>query len=137
VDADAQHDAPLGAGRGVPLDERLLDLDGRAHGLERARELDEEPVADRLHLGPAVPDEDRPDETPVLLEQLEREGLVPLGEGGVADHVGEHDGGEPALLGLAVRHARASRAWSGAPGTAWHARRQPAPRSLAAPGSPA
>src|SRR5262249_32601229 len=88
----------------VVLEQHPLDLDRAARPFEGARELYEEPVTDGLDLAPAVPREDRTEESPMHLEQLEREPLVALRERREADHVREHDRGQPPLPGLVSRH---------------------------------
>jgi len=45
----------------------------------------------------------------MLFEQFQRELLVPLRVRGVAHHVGEHDGGEFAVLGSGIRHKELGR----------------------------
>ena len=42
----------------------------------------------------------------MLLQQLERELIITLGQRAVADHVGKHDRGEFALLDVVGGHAR-------------------------------
>jgi hypothetical protein len=86
---DAHLDPPL-ARRGIAFSEHALNLDCAAGALERAGELDEEAVADRLDLPAAVFREDAVEERVMLVEQLQREGFILLRERAVADHVGEH-----------------------------------------------
>ena len=45
MDADAELDAALGRKAGVALDHAVLHLDGAAHGVDNASELDEDAVA--------------------------------------------------------------------------------------------
>ena len=45
MDADAELDAALGRQAGVALDHAVLHLDGAAHGVDHAAELDEDAVA--------------------------------------------------------------------------------------------
>src|SRR6266550_6918041 len=90
VDADPQEDLPVGSGRGVPLLQALLDLHGALRSLDGARELDEEAVAHRLDLGPDALPDGGADDLPLLVEELDREGLVLLGDLGVSDDVSEH-----------------------------------------------
>ena len=49
MDADAELDATLGRKAGVALDHAVLHLDGAAHGIHHAAELDEAAVAGALH----------------------------------------------------------------------------------------
>ena len=41
MNADAELDAPFGRHAGVALDQAVLDLDGAAHGVDHAAELDQ------------------------------------------------------------------------------------------------
>jgi hypothetical protein len=54
VDADAEFDAALGGQAGVALDHAILHLDGAAHGVDHAAELNKCSVAGALHHAPAV-----------------------------------------------------------------------------------
>ena len=54
MDADAKFDAAIGRHAGVAFDHRVLNLDGAAHGVDNAAELDERPVAGALHDAPVV-----------------------------------------------------------------------------------
>jgi hypothetical protein len=71
--------------------------------LQRARELHEEPVADGVDLAPAMLEKNGPELALMLGQQIERQRLVALRQGAVADHVGEHDGCELAF-GAFRRH---------------------------------
>jgi hypothetical protein len=42
----------------------------------------------------------------VFPQQLQRERLIALSERAVSHHVGEHDGGQPAMFGASRRHLR-------------------------------
>ena len=52
MDADAEFDAALGGQAGVALDHAVLHLDGAAHGVDHAAELDEAPSPVRLTTRP-------------------------------------------------------------------------------------
>ena len=97
MEADAHLDAPVGCFGGVALHQCRLNLDGAAHRLQGAGELHQETVASALDLAPAVLDEEPPQLALMLGQQSERQRFVPLRQGAVADHVGEHDGREPAF----------------------------------------
>ena len=58
MNADAEFDPALGRQAGVALDEALLHLDGAAHGVDDAAELDDAAVARALD-HPAAIDGDR------------------------------------------------------------------------------
>ena len=60
MQADADLNAPLRCGRGVVLDQRLLNLEGAPCRFECASELDQEAVANALDLAPAVFAKDGP-----------------------------------------------------------------------------
>lgn len=49
IDPDAEHDASLRARIAVALDHAALPLDGAAHGIDDAGELDQQPVPGGLH----------------------------------------------------------------------------------------
>jgi hypothetical protein len=106
MEADAHLDAPLGRRGRVALYDRLLNLKGAAHRLQRAGEHHQETVADLFDFAPAVLRKDRPQQLLLLVEQRQRQRLVALRQRAVAHHVGEHDGSELAVL-LLVRHASA------------------------------
>ena len=54
MNADAELDAPLRRKTGVALDEPVLHLDGAAHGVDDAAELDEAAVAGALDDAPMM-----------------------------------------------------------------------------------
>ena len=54
MDADAKLDAALGRNAGVPLDHAVLHLDGAAHGVDHAAELDDGAVAGALDHSPVM-----------------------------------------------------------------------------------
>jgi hypothetical protein len=49
MDADAELDAALGRQASVPLDHAALHLDGAAHGVDNASELNEDAVSGPLN----------------------------------------------------------------------------------------
>ena len=54
MNADAELDAPVGGQADVALDHRVLHLDGAAHGIDHAAELDQRPVAGALEHAPVM-----------------------------------------------------------------------------------
>src|SRR5271156_5656333 len=52
MNADAKLDAPIGRHPGVALDHRALHLDGAAHGVDHAAELDQRSIAGALDTRP-------------------------------------------------------------------------------------
>ena len=89
VDADAEHDAPVGGHAGVALDHGVLHFDRAAHRVDHAAELDDRAVAGALD-HPAVMDGDgRVDEVAAQRSQpRKRSVLVGAGEAAEADDVG-------------------------------------------------
>ena len=98
IDPDAEAD-PLGVRPlGLALCRPLLQQDGAAHGVDDARELDERAVAHQLDRTPPVLGDQRLHEFAAqCLQTGKRAVLVALDERRKADHVGRHDGGDPAL----------------------------------------
>ena len=54
MDADAELDAALGRKASVAFDHAVLHLDGAAHSVHHAAELDESAVAGALHDAPVM-----------------------------------------------------------------------------------
>src|SRR3989338_1483862 len=71
-----------------------LDLDCATAGVEGAREFYEESISNGLDLRTFVRSEKRTEQRAMLFKKRQRSLLILLSEGAVADHVGEHDGGE-------------------------------------------
>jgi len=98
--ADMQADPKLNGAsvraRG-PFVKCLLDRDGASSGIQGVAELDQEGVPDRLDLAALVTIQERTHEASVPLESLEGLSLVALRKRRVADQIGQHDGGKPAL----------------------------------------
>ncbi len=76
-----------------------LNFHGATDRVQCALELHQERVAYCLHLPPPELGEQRSEEPVVALENVEGYGLVRLGQGGEAHHVGEHDRGQSAWAG--------------------------------------
>ena len=89
----------------IALRQCALDFNGALRGLQGAAEFDEESVTDGFDLGTAEPGKDFTKEATVFFEQFESEPIVALGQGAVAHHVSEHDGGEFPLLCVLGRHS--------------------------------
>ena len=109
MDADAEFDAPLGRHAGIALDHAVLHLDGAAHGVDHAAELDEGSVAGALDYAPVVHGDGRVDQIAAQRPQP-RQGavLVRAGEPAVSDHVGRQNRREFPCLGHGVRYCRNS-----------------------------
>ena len=54
MNADSKLDTALGRQARVPLDHAILQLDGAAHGVDHAAELDDAAVAGALHHAPVM-----------------------------------------------------------------------------------
>ncbi len=106
MDADSDADLPFDGLRLIALAEGSLQSNGALHRRQCAGEFDQKTVAGRFHLAPAVPRENGANDHSMLLQQLQRERLVPLRQRAVAHHVGEHNGGEFAVLGVLRGHGR-------------------------------
>ena len=89
MNADAELDAALGRQAGVALDHAVLHLDGAAHGVDHAAELDEDAVAGALDHAPVMHGDGRIDQIAAQRPQP-RQGaiLVRAGEPAVSDHIG-------------------------------------------------
>jgi hypothetical protein len=92
VDTDPKRDV-LASGSRVALAHRLLYLEGASHGVEGAREFNQGAVTERLHRVASERRGDRANDLVLLMCEVEGKLLVPLGQEGIADHVGEHHGG--------------------------------------------
>ena len=104
VDADAQHDRVAGGRSGVARGHFALDVDGAAHGVDDAGELDEQAVADGLDDPPAMPvDLGVGDLAPDRLQGKQRPLLVLAHQPGIADDIGRQDRRQPAFGALCPR----------------------------------
>ena len=92
MNADAEFDAALRRQAGVALDHAVLHLDGAAHGVDHAAELDENAVPGALDDAPVMQSDGRVDEVAAQRPQP-RQGaiLVRARQPAVADHVGGQD----------------------------------------------
>ena len=98
IDADAEIEPLLGRHGGVALRLLLLHLDGAAHGVDDAGELDQQAVAHGLDQPPVMGGDLRlEDLLQVGLEAGARALLVDLAQAAIADDIGDQDGGEPTL----------------------------------------
>jgi hypothetical protein len=106
VNAYFEFNPPVGRDIMIALGQGALDFNGTLRGLQGAGEFDEESVANGLDLGAVELGKDFAQEPAVFFEQFESEPIVALGQGAVAHHVSEHDGGEFPLLCVPGRHER-------------------------------
>ncbi len=103
MDADAEFDAAVDGHAGVALDHAVLHLDGAAHRVDHAAELDQSPVAGPLDDATVVDGDGRVDQVAAQSPQpRERALLVRAGKPAVADHVGGEDRGKLPGLGHGV-----------------------------------
>ena len=92
MNADAELDASLGRQAGVALDHAVLHLDGAAHGVDHAAELDEHAVAGALHHAPVMHGDGRIDQiAPKRPEPRQRAILVGAGKPAISDYIGRQD----------------------------------------------
>jgi len=86
----------------IALGQRALNFNGALGRFEGALELDQESVADGFNLAAIKPRKQRAQQAPMFFQQLDRQRLIALRQCAVADHFGEHDGGQFALFGVGV-----------------------------------
>ena len=95
MDADAELDAALGRKPSVALDHAVLHLDGAAHGIDHAAELDEAAVAGALHYAPVMRGDGGIDQiAPQRPQPRKCPLLVGAGKPAVSDHVRRKNGCE-------------------------------------------
>ena len=82
----------------IALGQRALDFDGALRRFQRAVEFDQESVTNGFDFGAVKARKDFPKQLAMFLQQFLRKLFVALAQRAVAHHVGEHDGGELALL---------------------------------------
>ena len=100
MDADAKLDAALGRKTGVALDHAVLHLDGAAHGVDHAAELNEASVAGALDDAPVVHGDGRVDQiAPKRPQPRQCAILVGAGKPAVSDHIGRQNRRELPGLG--------------------------------------
>ena len=88
MNADAELDAALGRQAGVALDHAVLHLDGAAHGVDHAAELDEDAVAGALDHAAVMHGDGRIDQVaPQRPQPRQRAVLVGAGKPAVSDHI--------------------------------------------------
>ena len=88
MDADAELDAALGRKAGVALDHAVLHLDGAAHGVDHAAELNDGSIAGALDHAPIVDGDYRVDQIAAERSQPRQcPILVGASEPAVSDHV--------------------------------------------------
>ena len=109
MDADAELDAALGRQAGVALDHAVLHLDGAAHGVDHAAELDKDAVAGALDHPPVMHGDGRIDQiAPERPQPRQCAILVGAGEPAVSDHIRRQDRREFPGLGHDVPSATTS-----------------------------
>ena len=107
VDADAEGNAPILGYPGGAVSHRRLHLDRAAHGIDHARELQQQAVARGLDDAPSMAGDCWVDHLlPKGFQRRQRAALVPAHQPRVARDVSRHDGGKAALLGHSGRPAR-------------------------------
>ncbi len=119
IDADPEHDPPLGRNPALPLGDILLDRHGAGDRVDHRAELDDRPVAHQLDDPAVALGEHRIDHrAPQFLDRRQRASFVRFDQARVADDVGRQDGREPPLR-LGDRHGsrlqRNSSRWRGRP----------------------
>jgi hypothetical protein len=88
MNADAELDAALGRQAGVALDHAVLHLDGAAHGVDHAAELDETAVAGALDYAPVMHGDGRIDQITAQRPQPRQSAIfIGAGEAAEADHI--------------------------------------------------
>ena len=80
--------------------DRTLYLDSATSRRQGAGEFHQKGIADGLDLLSLVIGEKRAQHPPMVLQQLQGQTLVLLGQSAVTNNVGEHDGGKPAPWGM-------------------------------------
>jgi len=120
MNSDAIFDAPLGRHTGVALDEAVLHLDGAAHGVHHAPELDDRAVSGALDDAPVMNRDDGVDEIAAQGSQARKNAiLVRSREPAIPDDIRNQNRRE--LPGLAHRAPLAE---------AWHKNYRPNPGLL-------
>ena len=106
MDADAKLDATLRRNAGVALDHAVLHLDGAAHGVDHAAELNEAPVAGALHHPPVMHGDGGVDQiAPERPQSRQCAILVGAGKPAVPDDIGGENCSEFPGLGHDVHPA--------------------------------
>ena len=99
MDADPELDAAVLRHAGIALDHAVLHLDGAAHGVHHAAELDQRSIPCALDHAPVVHGDGRIDQVAAQCPQpCQGTIFVRAGEPAVPDHVGGQDGGQLAIL---------------------------------------
>ena len=83
---------------GIALGQRSLDFNRALRCFQRTPEFDQERVTNRFYFSAVKPRKDFPKQPAMFLQQFLGKLFVALAQRAVAHHVGEHDGGELALL---------------------------------------
>ena len=119
MDADAELDAALGRKAGVALDHTVLHLDGAAHGIDHAAELNDGSVAGALDHAPIMDGDGRVDQIAAQRSQPRQCAiLVGASKPAVSDHIRHQNRrefpglghGVPPVAGARLAH-RVFRSW--------------------------
>src|SRR3954451_9113934 len=106
VDADFQFNPPVRCDVMIALRQGALDFNGALRRFQGAAEFDEKSIANGFDLGAVEPGKNFTEKATVFFQQFDSELIVTLGQGTVAHHVSEHDGGKFPLLCVLGRHER-------------------------------
>ena len=88
----------VGGSIGIALGQRSLDFNRALRCFQRTPEFDQERVTNGFYFSAVKPRKDFPKQPAMFLQQFLGKLFVALAQRAVAHHVGEHDGGELALL---------------------------------------
>ncbi len=104
MDAHAELDAAIGGDLGIARRHRALHVDGAAHGIDDAGELDQQAVAGGLHQAAAMVGDGGLEKLgAVRRERRDGAFLVEADEAAVACDVGRQHGGKPPVQAI-LRH---------------------------------
>jgi hypothetical protein len=83
---------------GDPILESRLNLDRALDGVDDGIKLDEKAIAGGFNFTSTEVRHAAPDDRAVLFQKFEASRLVSFGKRAITNHVGKHDGGEPAVI---------------------------------------
>ncbi len=98
MNADSHLDLAVRRRIGIALGQRSLDFNRALRRFQRAPKFDQERVANGFYFSAVKPRKDFPKQPAMFLQQFLSKLFVALAQRAVAHHVGEHDGGQLALL---------------------------------------
>jgi hypothetical protein len=95
---------------GVPFLQRGLDGSSTSDRIQRAGKLDKKSIANGFNFSALVLSQQSPNQFPLFIEELHRQGFISLGKRGKTDHIGKHNGGKPSLTIrlLGIFHSKSS-----------------------------